>query len=167
MEANDDFTKSILGGTLKTPAQADSESLQAKWVNNLSELSLRAQDVVDIIEKAKTYHKMYKKEPCHDNIKPILHPHEKLYLRLVICIKQKSSNKVHVLLSEKTQVHFPVCEIYPARSLHATLRKFMIVSMDSFNFWLLSILLLIFFNLIHFKLFFAGNIWCRPTIGLT
>ena len=117
----------FIGGTLKTPAQADSESLQAKWVNNVGELSLRALDVLEIIEKARNYHKLHKQEPWHHEIKPALKSHDKLFLRLLICIKQKASNRVHVLLSEKTKAHLPVCEIYPARSLHATLRKFMIV----------------------------------------
>lgn len=91
-------------------------------------MSLRAHDVLDIIERARNYHRLHNIEQWHEEIKPALKSHEKLYLRLVICIKQKASNRVHVLLSEKTQVHLPVCEIYPARSLHATLRKFMIVS---------------------------------------
>ncbi|KAK6641116.1 hypothetical protein RUM44_012818 [Polyplax serrata] len=120
------FTGEVVGGSLKTPAQADSESLQAKWVDNVSELSLRAHDVIDIIEKARMYHRLHKAEPWHDRIRPSLKYHDKLFLRLVICIKQKASNRIHVLLSEKTKVHLPVCEIYPARSLHATLRKFMI-----------------------------------------
>jgi len=34
-------------------------------------------------------------------------------------------NRVHVLVSEKTAAHLPVCEIHPGRSLHATLKKFM------------------------------------------
>ena len=40
------------------------------------------------------------------------------------------SNRVHVLVSEKTAVHLPVCEIHPGRSLHATLKKFMTVSSE-------------------------------------
>lgn len=122
------FTGDVIGGTLKTPAQADSESLQAKWVDNVRELSLRADDVLEIIEKARIYHKCHTREPWHDNMLPVLNPHSKLFLRLVVCIKQRASNRVHVLLSEKTHVHLPVCEIYPARNLHSTLRKFMIVS---------------------------------------
>ncbi|KAL0276107.1 UNVERIFIED_CONTAM: hypothetical protein PYX00_003758 [Menopon gallinae] len=120
------FTGEVIGGSLKTPAQADAESLQAKWVEDVQELSLRAKDVLEIIEKARTYHKTRGKEPWHDNILPVLKPHKKLLLRLVICIKQRSSNRLHVLLSEKTHVHLPVCEIYPARNVHSTLRKFMI-----------------------------------------
>lgn len=43
----------VQGGTLKTPAQADSESLQAKWVADLNELSLRAKDITTIVERAR------------------------------------------------------------------------------------------------------------------
>merc|ERR1712209_71450 len=35
-------TGEVTGGRLKTPADADSESLQAKWISDLGELSLRA-----------------------------------------------------------------------------------------------------------------------------
>jgi len=31
------MTGTVIGGCLKTPAQADSESLQAKWIKNISE----------------------------------------------------------------------------------------------------------------------------------
>lgn len=35
------LTGTTVGGILKTPAQADSESLQAKWVKDVNSLSLR------------------------------------------------------------------------------------------------------------------------------
>lgn len=41
------------GGELKTPARADKESLQAKWIKNLDELSLRALDIIPLIDRAK------------------------------------------------------------------------------------------------------------------
>lgn len=34
------LTGNVTGGQLKTPAQADSESLQAKWIKNISEVLL-------------------------------------------------------------------------------------------------------------------------------
>lgn len=34
------ITGTVTGGRLKTPAQADSESLQAKWIKNISEVFL-------------------------------------------------------------------------------------------------------------------------------
>lgn len=34
------LTGTVTGGILKTPAQADSESLQAKWIKNISEVLL-------------------------------------------------------------------------------------------------------------------------------
>lgn len=37
------------------------------------------------------------------------------------------SNKLHVLVSEKTEAHLPMCEINHNRNLHSTLRKFMTV----------------------------------------
>lgn len=43
----------VVGGSLKTPAQADKESLQAKWIANLDELTLRAKDITHLIERAR------------------------------------------------------------------------------------------------------------------
>lgn len=118
------MTGRVTGGRLKTPADADSESLQAKWIGNVNELSLRANDILPIIERALQYH--LKKEPQHPCLLPAVRPHKKLLLRLVICIRSKQSNRVHILLSEKTEVHLPLCEINHNRNLHSTLRKFMV-----------------------------------------
>ena len=35
-------TGQVSGGRLKTPAEADSESLQAKWIGDLSDFPLRS-----------------------------------------------------------------------------------------------------------------------------
>ncbi|XP_014285989.1 8-oxo-dGDP phosphatase NUDT18 [Halyomorpha halys] len=118
------LTGEVTGGQLKTPAQADSESLQAKWVKDIREMSLRSNDIVPLIERARAYYNT--DEPQHPHILPALRSHEKLILRLVVCIKQRSSNRVHILLSEKTEVHFPLCEINHQKNLHSTLRKFMV-----------------------------------------
>ena len=45
----------MTSGKLKTPADADSESLQAKWVADLGELSMRATDVLRLIELGREY----------------------------------------------------------------------------------------------------------------
>lgn len=47
------LTGDVTGGSLKTPAQADQESLQAKWIKNLDELTLRASDITHVIERAR------------------------------------------------------------------------------------------------------------------
>ena len=57
---------------------------------------------------------------------PAIRPHHKLLLRLIIVIRKKENNRVNVLVSEKTSAHLPVCEINPNRSLHSTLKKYMI-----------------------------------------
>ena len=41
------------GGSLKSPSEADSESLQAAWVADLNELSLRGQDIYTLIQRAR------------------------------------------------------------------------------------------------------------------
>lgn len=121
-------TGSVIGGKLKTPADADSESLQAKWIGDLTDFPLRAGDVLPLIERGRQYHTALhgpRPEPWHHPIIPALRPHRKLLLRTVILIRKKSNNRVNVLCSEKTAGHLPICEINPVRSVHSTLKKFM------------------------------------------
>lgn len=121
------LTGRLLGGELKTPQRADKESLQAKWISNLNELSLRASDILPLVDLGRSYHDRKHTDPVwHNEILPTFKPHSKNYLRVVAVIKKRSTNKVNILLSEKNSYHFPNVEIHPARSIHATLRKFMI-----------------------------------------
>ncbi|XP_058118010.1 8-oxo-dGDP phosphatase NUDT18 [Anopheles ziemanni] len=121
------LTGNVIGGELKTPSQADQESIQAKWCQNLNELSLRANDILPIVELARNYRVRSPKDPnWHREILPARKAHYKNYLRVVVAIKNKSTNQVYVLLSEKTAYHFPTVEIHPGRSIHSTLKKFMI-----------------------------------------
>jgi len=115
----------ITGGSLKTPSQADSESLQAKWIANPSELTLRAADIISIVEHALSFKVQLANGPSHPPLLPTARSYSKLNLRLIICARRKTNNQVHVLVSEKTGAHLPICEIHPGRSLHATLKKFM------------------------------------------
>lgn len=119
-------TGEVTGGRLKTPADADSESLQAKWISDLGELSLRANDVVTLVDKGRQYYAKALTDPWHSLQLPAIRPHHKLLLRLIIVIRKKENNRVNVLVSEKTSAHLPVCEINPNRSLHSTLKKYMI-----------------------------------------
>lgn len=123
------LTGRVNSGELKTPQHADSESLQAKWILNLNELSLRSNDILPIIELGRNYHNRGKQSDqllWHKSILPTEKTHTKNYLRVIAVIKKRSNNKVNILLSEKNAYHFPSVEIHPARSIHATLRKFMI-----------------------------------------
>jgi len=118
-------TGRVTSGKLKTPADADSESLQAKWIADLGELSLRATDVLRLIELGREYRERAPGERWHLPQLPAIRPHPKLFLRLVTLVRKKTDNGVHVLVSEKTTAHLPVCEINPTRSLHSTLKKYM------------------------------------------
>ena len=124
------MTGSVISGELKTPARADSESLQAKWIYDLNELSLRANDIIPLIELGRNYANRKKssdqQQVWHNSILPAIKSHRKNYLRVVVAIKKRSTNKLHILLSEKNSHHLPNAEIHPGRSIHATLRKFLI-----------------------------------------
>lgn len=130
------LTGRITGGTLKTLQQADRESLQAKWVTDISSLPLRSNDILNLVELGRSYHK----RPIntnfvstnstitmwHGDVLPTKYPHHKTYLRVVAAIRKRATNKLHILVSEKNAHHFPTVEVHPQRSLHSTLRKFMI-----------------------------------------
>ncbi|KAL3276755.1 hypothetical protein HHI36_012125 [Cryptolaemus montrouzieri] len=120
------FVGHVTGGTLKTPNQADKESLQAKWIGNLNEVTLRADDILPLIERAREHKVKSKEADWHDDILVGLRSHNKVLLRLVVVIRKKATNRVHVLLSEKNSWHLPICEIHPGKSLHSTLKRFMV-----------------------------------------
>lgn len=121
------LTGNVLNGELKTPARADKESLQAKWISNMNELSLRSKDILPLIDLGKQFkHRKDTNLVWHSNILPAQKSHTKNYLRLVAVIKKRCTNRAHVLVSEKNSYHFPTVEVHPQRSIHATLRKFLI-----------------------------------------
>lgn len=120
-------TGTVLNGELKTPARADKESLQAKWISDMNELSLRSKDILPLIDFGKQFkHRKASNQIWHNNLLPTRKSHSKNYLRLVAVIKKRCTNRAHVLVSEKNSYHFPTVEIHPGRSVHATLRKFLI-----------------------------------------
>lgn len=84
------FTGKITGGKLKTLEEANEESLQACWVNNVNDLSLRSHDIISLIERGKTY-VMNKNIPQHPYLMPISIPLSKLLLRLTITSKKRST----------------------------------------------------------------------------
>ncbi|XP_023238653.1 8-oxo-dGDP phosphatase NUDT18-like [Centruroides sculpturatus] len=118
------LTGDITGGELKTVAKADAESLQASWIKDIDQLSLRAFDIIPLIEKTRTYYKNKFNGMWHNPILPALCPHNCLLLRLVIIIRKRTNNRIHVLVSENQQAHLPVCEINPVKSIHTVLRRF-------------------------------------------
>ncbi|KAJ8682782.1 hypothetical protein QAD02_018574 [Eretmocerus hayati] len=119
------MTGRVIGGSLKTPDQSDEESLQACWVREVTSLPLRSSDILTLIQKGKDYLNKIN-GPWHPQILPVEKARNKLYLRLIVCIKKKATNRLHVLMSEKTSLHLPVCEINPSKNLHSTLHRFMV-----------------------------------------
>lgn len=62
----------------------------------------------------------------HADILPAPKPHRRNFLRVVVAAKRRATNRVHVLLSERIALHLPLVELHPGRSIHTTLRKFLI-----------------------------------------
>lgn len=80
----------VTGGTLKTPDQADGESLQACWVKNVSDLSLRSSDILPLIQRGRDYASGVN-SPWHSPVLPVNKPRAKLYLRLIVCVRKKAT----------------------------------------------------------------------------
>ncbi|KAL5274700.1 NUDT18 family protein [Megaselia abdita] len=119
------LTGKVIGGELKKPVQADQESIQAKWVSDLNDLPLRANDIINVIDIAKKY-KNRGENPWHSEILPIHFSHHRSYLRVVAVARKRTSNSLNILVSEKNVHHLPTVEIHPSRSVYSTLRKFMV-----------------------------------------
>ena len=81
------FTGNVVGGTLKTVAMADSESIQACWVSNINELSLRGADCLRLIDFARKYVEM--KNEWHKPQFPVIKAHKKMLQRIVCAIRRK------------------------------------------------------------------------------
>lgn len=84
------FTGDIVGGTLKTPDQANEESLQACWVRNINDLPLRSNDIIYLLDRGKSY-VLNKTVPQHPQLMPVVKPHAKLLLRLTVTSKKRAT----------------------------------------------------------------------------
>lgn len=119
------FTGKIIGGIIKTLEDANDESLQACWVQNVQDLPLRSNDIISLIERGKNYARS-RNTPQHPHLMPIVKPLSKLLLRLTVTSKKRATNRLHVLVSDTMPLHLPMCEINPNRSLLSTLHNFMV-----------------------------------------
>lgn len=118
------FTGDIVGGVLKTPDQANEESLQACWTRNINDLPLRSNDIIYLLDRGRSY-VSNKSTSQHPYLMPMIKPHTKLLLRVVVTSKKKATNRLHVLISDTEQYNPPICEINPNRNLLSTLHSFM------------------------------------------
>lgn len=84
------FTGKITGGKLKTLEEANEESLQACWVHNIKDLTLRSNDIVSLIERGKSY-VINKDIPQHPCLMPVSKSVSKLLLRLMITSKKRAT----------------------------------------------------------------------------
>lgn len=81
------FVGQVVGGQLKTVANADKESLQARWVADIKELALRANDCLRLIEIGREYYQ--KKSQWHSPMFPVIRGHNKMLLRMVCAIRRR------------------------------------------------------------------------------
>lgn len=82
------YTGNITGGELKTVSRADSESLQACYVDDASKLDLRSQDCLKLIELVREYSS--NKQIWHNPQLVIYRQVPNLLLRLLIVVQNKT-----------------------------------------------------------------------------
>lgn len=91
------FTGDIVGGALKTPNQANEESLQACWVRNMNDLPLRSNDIIYLLDRGKSY-VLNETVPQHPQLMPTTRSHAKLLLRLMVTSKKRATYVRYVIL---------------------------------------------------------------------
>uniref|UniRef100_W5NE77 Nudix (nucleoside diphosphate linked moiety X)-type motif 18 n=1 Tax=Lepisosteus oculatus TaxID=7918 RepID=W5NE77_LEPOC len=97
------FLARATGGMIKTEAEADSESLQARWWDRLSHLPLRARDILPLIEAGLRY----KEEQWFPPTLPVDIPCHLLCQRLILTFTD-TSNHLWLLLGTQDDLHLPV-----------------------------------------------------------
>ncbi|CAG2105277.1 unnamed protein product, partial [Medioppia subpectinata] len=114
------FTARVIGGQLKTVA--DAESIQALWCSQqfLQKANLRSEDTLNMIEFVRKSDKSY--NPFIGSQFVAIEGHNRTLLRLVFAVERRRDQ--FVLVSELPSPHLPVCDIHPTNSLNVTLNNF-------------------------------------------
>ncbi|XP_038845629.1 8-oxo-dGDP phosphatase NUDT18 isoform X1 [Salvelinus namaycush] len=97
------FLAEITGGSLKTTAEADGESLQAQWWDQDSPLTLRGRDILRLIDTALKY----RKKPWH----PVAHPIDMcchVVVQRLLLTFSSSDGVLWLLLGNIKDLHLPV-----------------------------------------------------------
>ncbi|XP_053180867.1 8-oxo-dGDP phosphatase NUDT18 [Scomber japonicus] len=96
------FLAKITGGTMKSLAAADQESLQAAWWDRQSALPLRGRDILRLIESGLKYHQ----SPWHPVTLPVDLSCRHVLQRLVL-VFTNAEQKVWMLLIKAPVLHLP------------------------------------------------------------
>ncbi|XP_010904234.1 8-oxo-dGDP phosphatase NUDT18 isoform X1 [Esox lucius] len=97
------FLAEITGGSLKTTAEADTESLQAGWWDQESPLTLRGRDILRLIDAALKY----REKPWHPVANPIDMGCHVIVQRLLLTFSSPDGT-LWLLLGNAKELHLPV-----------------------------------------------------------
>ncbi|XP_074526901.1 8-oxo-dGDP phosphatase NUDT18 [Halichoeres trimaculatus] len=97
------FLARVTGGSLKTLAAADQESLQACWWDRQSALTLRGRDILRLIDCGIKY----RQEPWHPTTLPIDMSCRHVVQRLVLVFTH-NDEKIWVLVIKAPAIHLPM-----------------------------------------------------------
>ncbi|XP_029915399.1 8-oxo-dGDP phosphatase NUDT18 [Myripristis murdjan] len=96
------FLAEVTGGTLKTPAAADQESLQASWWDRQAPLALRGRDILRLIESGLRY----RQAPWHPATLPVDLSCRHVVQRLVL-VFTNAHDQLWLLLLRAPTPHLP------------------------------------------------------------
>lgn len=97
------FLAEVTGGSIKTTAEADSESLQAQWWDRVSPLPLRAKDILHLIEAGVKY----KESPWFPHTLPVELPCSVICQRVMVTYAE-SNIDLWLMLAAGEHEHLPV-----------------------------------------------------------
>ncbi|CAG2167530.1 unnamed protein product [Oppiella nova] len=113
------FTGRVIGGQLKTVADSDSESIEAKWCSqtDICSMNLRYEDTLDVISVVRNYNRSVAAIPYHISRFTAIGAHNRMLLRVVFTVKREQNH--YILISKPPSPHLPEIFIneYPADSL--------------------------------------------------
>ncbi|KAJ8263189.1 hypothetical protein COCON_G00156460 [Conger conger] len=97
------FLAEVTGGSIKTAAEADAESLQARWWDRESPLPLRSRDILCLIEAGLKY----REKPGFPAALPVEMPCHLICQRLLLTFSGPDGD-LWVLLGGSKELHLPV-----------------------------------------------------------
>ena len=102
------FAGDVTGGSLKTTAEADAESLQAAWIEDFQSVRLRTRDILRVIDLARTHYEKKQRNSSFRKFAVLPSPaaFKILYLRVAVICKSQS-HSISVLQFKKNPSQSP------------------------------------------------------------
>lgn len=109
------FIGKVIGGKLKTPAEADEESLQAMWWDRKEDIPIRCKDVLPLIKLGVECHGIDSTETVF--LMPSLQAHKLFFLRILLMHNlPDTEEEICILLHETSKDFDESCSTKPIKT---------------------------------------------------